>query len=169
MSKEIEVKVLDIDVEKTKDNLESLGAKFESDNLQRIYTYDLAPISTTFISLIETLKKNIGNKENELARQKLASLLTDLSDLLSEDHKRVLLQIANVQSLDVLIKDISNGNVPNVIFESGFENAVSKYNTNPNKWVRLRESGGKTTIALKQIFNRKTIAGVRQHSIDDVK
>jgi adenylate cyclase class 2 len=169
MSKEIEVKVLDIDVEKTKAILESLGAKFESDNLQRIYTYDLAPISTTFISVIEIIKKNIGNKENELARQKLTSLLADLSDLLSEDDKSVLLQIANVQSLDVLIKDISNGNVPTAIFESDFENVVSKYDTNPNKWVRLRESGGKTTIALKQIFNRKTVDGVRRHSIDDVK
>ena len=33
----------------------------------------------------------------------------------------------------------------------------------------MRESGGKTTIALKQIFNHKTVNGVRQHSIDDVK
>lgn len=169
MSKEIEIKVLDIDVEKTKKNLDSLGAKFEGDNLQRIYTYNLSPISTTFISLIEILKKNIGNKENELARQKLVSLLADLSDLLSEDEKTVLLQIANVQSLDVLIKDISNGNAPTAIFESEFENVVSKYDTNPNKWVRLRESGGKTTIALKQIFNRKTVQGIRHHSIDDVK
>jgi len=169
MSKEREIKVLDIDVKKTKKKLDSLGAKFEGDNLQRIYIYDLAPTSTTFISVIKILKKNIGNKENELARQKLALLLTDLSDLLSEDDKSVLLQIANVQSLDVLIKDISDENVPNVIFESGFENVVSKYNTNPNKWVRLRESGGKTTIALKQIFNRKTVDGVRRHSIDDVK
>lgn len=169
MSKEREIKVLNIDVEKTKKKLDSSGAKFESDILQRIYIYDLAPISTTFKSVIEILKKNIGNKEKELARQKLASLLRDLSDLLSEDDKSVLLQIANVQSLDVLIKDISNGTVPTVIFESNFENVISKYDTNPNKWVRLRESGGKTTIALKQIFNRKTVAGVRQHSIDDVK
>jgi adenylate cyclase, class 2 len=169
MSKEIEVKVLGIDFEKIKNTLESLDANFESDDLQQIYTYDLAPISTTFISVIEILKKNIGDKENELARQKLASLLTDLSDLLSEADKSVLLQIANVQSLEVLIKDISNGNIPNAIFESDFENVVSKYDTNPNKWVRLRESGGKTTIALKQIFNRKTIDGIRQHSINDVK
>lgn len=169
MIKELEIKVLDIDFEKTKNKLESLGARFEGDNLQRIYTYDLAPISTNFISVIETLKKNIGNKENELARQKLTSLLADLSDLLSEDDKAFLLQIADVQSLYVLIKDISNGNVPNIIFESRFEKVVSKYDTNPNKWIRLRESGGKTTIALKQIFNRKTIDGVRQHSIDDVK
>ena len=169
MSKEIEIKILGVDFEKTKNNLEFLGAKFEGDNLQKIYIYDLAPISTTFISIREILKKNIGKKENELARQKLALLLADLSDLLSGKDKSDLLQIANVQSLDVLIKDISNGNIPNVIFESCFEKVVSKYDTNPNKWIRLRESGGKTTIALKQIFNRKTIDGVRQHSIDDVK
>lgn len=169
MSKEIEIKVLDINFEKTKNKLESLGAKFEGDNIQRIYTYDLAPISTTFLSIKEILKKNIGNKENELARQKLVLLLADLSDLLSEDDKIVLLRIANVQSLDMLIKDILNGNAPTAIFESGFENVVSKYDTNPNKWVRLRESGGKMTIALKQIFNRKTVDGVREHSINNVK
>lgn len=169
MSKELEIKVLGIDFEETKQKLESLQAVFVGDNLQRIYTYDLAPISTTFISIKEILKKNIAPKENELARQKLVSLFADLSDLLSDDDKSVLLQITNIQSLDLLIKDISSGNVPTAIFESGFEKVVSTYDTNPNKWVRLRESGGKTTIALKQIFNRKTVDGVRQHSIGDVK
>src|SRR5687767_9538965 len=106
MSKEIEIKVLDIDFEKTKNNLESLGARFEGDNLQQIYTYDLAPISTTFISIVETLKKNIGNKENELARQKLAYLIVDLADLLSENDKDNLLRISGVQSINVLIKRI---------------------------------------------------------------
>jgi len=169
MSKELEIKVLGIDFEETKNNLKSLGAKFEGDNVQRIYTYDLPPISTTFTSIVEILKKNIGKKENELARQKLAWLLADLSDLLSEGDKDNLLQIANLRSLDLLINDISNGNVPNVICEKAIKNIVSKYDTNPNKWVRLRESGGITTVALKQIFNRRTIDGVRQHLIDDVK
>jgi adenylate cyclase class 2 len=129
----------------------------------------LAPISATFISVRETIKKNIGRKETDLAKQRLISLLVDLTDLLSDIDKEALLKVAKVQSIGELIKGVRGDVLLSAIFEDGFELLVSKYDTNPNKWVRLRESGGKTTIALKQIFNRRNVGGVRQHSIDDVK
>src|ERR1043165_6341661 len=169
MAKEIEIKVLNIDVESVRNRLDLMGAKFEGDYLQRIYTYDLAPISTRFISLRETIKKNIGSKETELAKQNLTALLADLSDLLSDDDRDELLQITNVKSLDEFIQRVSSEIIPSVIFDSRFEHVMFKYDTNPNKWVRLRTSGDKATIALKQIFNRRNIGGVRQHSINDVK
>lgn len=170
MSKELEIKVLGIDFEETKLKLESLEAVFVGDNFQSIYTYDLAPISTIFISIKETLEKNIAPKENELARQKLLSLILDLTDLLSEPDKQEIISLSKLQSLEAIIEKITNGEIPTFIFGNEFGNVVSKYDTNPNKWIRLRQSSsGKTTIALKQIFNRKTVNGVRQHSINDVK
>jgi adenylate cyclase class 2 len=169
MAQEIEIKVLDIDVKRVRKNLESLGAKFEGDNLQRIYTYDLAPISTTFISIRETIKKNIGHKETEVAKQKLASLLADLIDILSNDDRDALLKLVNAESVDEFIKSAWKEVLSSAVHDERFTKIISKYDTNPNKWIRLRESGGKITIALKQIFNRKNVGGVRQHSIDDVK
>jgi adenylate cyclase class 2 len=169
MNREIEIKVLDINPNDIKSRLESLNAEFVSDTLQKIFTYDLSPISTTFISIRETIKKNIGRKETDLAKQKLSSLLADLSDLLSDDDKNALLTIAQVRSMHEFMQSVQSEAFPPAIFDDEFERLVSKYDTNPNKWVRLRESNGKTTIAVKQIFNRKNVGGVRQHSIDDVK
>lgn len=168
MSKEIEVKILDINIEEVKKKLLQLKASFHGDSLQKIYTYDLFPISTSFIALTETLKKKIGKKESELATQKLISLLTDLSDLLLENDKQKIFELAKTD-IQSFITSITHRNIPSILFDNDFIEIISHYNTNPNKWVRLRESNGKVKIALKQIYNRKTIDGIRQHSINDVK
>lgn len=167
--KEIEVKVLDIDIILIKKKLENLGAKFQGETLQKIHTYDLFPISTSFVGIIATLKKNIGNKENELARERLVALLSDLSDLLTDDERKAMITITGFIEFEDFIKIIELGEIPQVIYSELFYNIVNNHNTNPNKWVRLRESNGKTTITLKQIFGRKVVDGIRYHSIDGVK
>ena len=168
MAREIEIKVLGIDVEKITSDLEKLGAKFEGDFLQRIFTYDLPPISTTFISVRDTLTKNIGAKENRAALQRLISLMKDLADLLYETDKDQLLKLSNTETLDEFIQGMES-EIPPAIFDKAFEEIVSRYDTNPNKWVRLRETGDKATLSLKHIFHRKNIEGVRHHLIDAVK
>jgi len=168
MSREIEVKILGVDVPEAEKTLRALGATFKGETLQKIYTYDLFPISSTFLSITETLKRNLGKKETELAKQKLYSLLTDLSGLLSADDRETILNIASVD-LSTLAEQIINANSVSIIFDNAFQEVVSHYNTNPNKWVRLRESDGKVKIASKQIYNRKVVDGIRQHSINDVK
>lgn len=169
MSKEIEIKVLNIDIDNVKEKLIKLDAKFQGDSIQKIYTYDLYPISTTYLSLISTIEKKIGIKETNLTIQKLISLLFDLSDLLSPEHKEELSILTNIPDFKIFINSISTTNIPVILFDKRFLNIIYCYNTNPNKWVRLRESKGKVKIALKQIYNRKTVDGVRQHSINDVK
>ncbi len=168
MSKEIEIKILDIDVPTVQKKLSYLGAIFKGEVLQKIYTYDLFPISTTFISIIETLRKKIGQKETELAKHKLHSLLIDLSDLLSEEDKKSIFNLTG-SDLDNIAKQVLESHIPTIFFDKVFVDIVSHYDTNPNKWVRLRESNGIVKIALKQIYNRKIVNGIRQHAINDVK
>ena len=169
INKEIEIKVLNINVEEVKQKLDNIGAVFISNNFQKIYTYDLFPISTTFSSIVETLRKNIGKKENILAIQKLIALLSDVSDLLKEDDKISLQINCAIQNFNEFVSTINIENVPSIIYDKFFISIISNYNTNPNKWVRLRESNNKVKIALKQIYNRKVVDGIRQHSINDVK
>jgi len=166
-NREIEIKVLDVNPEELRSKLQALSARFLSDEIQRIYTYDLAPISATFVSIKETIKRNVGNKEKEAAKQKLKHLLLDLLDLLSLEDQIALLRISQGQALEESIDSIASDE--SVILSKDLERIVSKYHTNPNKWIRLRESGGRVTIALKQIYNRRNIGGIREHSINDVK
>lgn len=169
MLKEIEVKILDINPKEITSRLENLSAVFIGDNIQRIYTYDLIPISADFLSVKKILTGGYGEKEKDLAAQKLALLLMDVIDLLSDQDKHKLLRIINADSWNNFLKSILTLRIPPIIFENEFEKIITKYHTNPNKWVRLRETGDKTTISLKQIYNRKSRGGVRHHSIEDVK
>jgi adenylate cyclase class 2 len=114
------------------------------------------------------LKKEIGRKETELAKQKLHSLLLDLLDLINDEDRKRVLKITGANLGDIA-NQVLTENIPSLIFSAEFAEVISNYNTNPNKWVRLRASNGKFKIALKQIYNRRTVDGVRQHSINDVK
>jgi adenylate cyclase class 2 len=169
VKREIEVKILDINVEEVKTKLHQLNAKYEDDTLQKIYTYDVFPIFPTYLSLIQILKNKLRNKETVLATQRLVALLSDLSDLLTVEHQRELVLLTNTPTFQTFINSISVNNVPEIIFSEDFKTLISNYYTNPNKWVRLRESNGKVTIALKQIYNRKITNGVRHHALGDVK
>jgi adenylate cyclase class 2 len=168
--KEIEIKILGIDPLDIERKLSILGAEFKGETLQKIHTYDLFPISATFLGIINVLKKNIAKKENELSKQKLIALLSDLSDLLKEEDKIKLAALTGEIDFNLFINFISQQDtLPAILFTDEFYQIVNDYDTNPNKWIRLRESNGKTTITLKQIFNRKVVDGVRYHSISSVK
>lgn len=168
MAKEIEVKILNVNVDAFRKKLENMGAVFLGENLQKRYVFDIFPYSATFNSILEVLNKNISEKENVLARQKLSSLLHDVADLLSDEDRFEIYRIIKSETLNDLIEMVKT-EVPECIFSEEFKKIISKYDTNPNKWVRLRESKGQTTIALKQIYSRKLVNGVRHHEVNNVK
>lgn len=178
MAREIEVKILDInEVEVTK-RLEILGAKKISDNIQRILTYDFRDISSEYHSIVYDLKCNISQKTVEHALSRAKQLFFDIDDLIKEKdidgHDRgIIKKIFNTTSLEEYFTGITINDVNKELLDNlnnkEFIKVIEKYRINPNKWIRLRQTGDDTTITIKHILGRKTNEnGVREHSINNV-
>lgn len=175
MSKEIEVKVLDINLDEIEKKLLEIGAKRISDNIQRILTYDFRDISSEYQSILYDLNNHISEKIVNHAISRLKQLFFDLDDLINEkdidgNERKAIERIFNSQSLKEYIDNaIFDENLISKLNSNEFISIVEKYNINPNKWIRLRQTGDKTTITVKHILNRKTNkSGVREHSISSV-
>lgn len=175
MAKEIEIKILDIHVEEILKKLTKLGAKRVSDDVQRILTYDFRSISSEYQSALYDLNRKISDKICNQALCRLKQLFFDLDDLINEkdndgQDRETLNEVLGDSSLSNFID--SNIELEEKIVKLNNEsllNIIEKYNINPNKWIRLRKTGNKTTITIKHILNRKTnVNGVREHAISDV-
>lgn len=176
MAKEIEVKILEVDVDQLEQRLTELGAEKISDDVQRILTYDFRNISSEYHSILYDLNNNGSEKILNHAMGRLKTLFFDLDDLVNEkdttgEQKKIIKQIFDEQSLSVFLSQNyrRQSELVNKLNDKRFMDIVEKYKINPNKWIRLRKTGNKISITIKHILNRKTDEnGVREHSINDV-
>ncbi len=104
---EKEIKILNIDVESTREKLDNIGATFKSKKEQKIYTYDIMTINYRFEEAILLLKS-----DNELlkttATKKLAIVLDEFEDLVNDKKLNLILNDLNVDSFsDLLSNDAS--------------------------------------------------------------
>lgn len=150
---EKEVKVLDIDVEKTKLKLKNMGADFLGLKNQKIYTYDIPTIYYRFVEAISLL-----NTSNDLliktTIKKLRGTLDEFCDLIEDEKLYAIYNEMNIFCFeDVLCKEpkqiIS-------IFNSSkiFQKEISNKLINPNKWIRLRQSNDKIELTTKHIYDK---------------
>ena len=119
---ELEVKILDINEKEFISKIERLGAKFKSDNKQILYTYDLQSIYGRFLDLLILINNPESKIKINTSIQKLKLLFFEIDNLLNEEDKKELKSII------------------------GNDNLLS------NKWIRLRDTNGKATIAVKHIL-----------------
>lgn len=175
MAKELEIKILDIDIDTIKNKLGTIGAKFVSDIKQQIYTYDLLSLDSTYLGIINDLKSNT-EKRCISAFSRLKQLFFDIDDLISEfdinhEHRDMIFKMLNYEKLTEYIKQVKVHSELNlsVLDSEEFIEMISKYTINPNKWIRLRKSGEFSSITINQILNRKTNdKGVREHKVNNV-
>jgi len=168
---ELEIKILDVDVEHTKSDLVRMGAKCIFDGLQRLFVYDFYPLNSTYHSIVWTLNTSSSHKEKELSLKKLRQLLGEVDDLLSFKDRKIVESICKSDGLKVLATKISEttNEVMLILNNEEFINVITKYSTNPNRWVRLRADDHQATLSVKHIFDRKVLNSTREHSIDRVK
>jgi len=168
MNKEIEVKILDINVENIQTLLERLNCKFQFDRLQRLVTYDFHPINSIFSQLNFEIE-HITDKTNlSILQLKLWKFFKDLFDIVSENEKYIIKKEmeSNLAFSDLFQKKIDFTKFD--FFSSDkFINIVKKYSINPNKWIRIRTDGVTTTIATKHI-KRDTSTFINEYDIDAV-
>ena len=104
MSKlEKEVKVLNIDIDYTRDKLIEIGATFINKKEQEIYTYDIPTIYYRFEEALQLLKSTNKLMINT-SLTKLRIVLEEFVDLVSDDELNEIYFDLNISSFDELLK-----------------------------------------------------------------
>lgn len=152
---EKEIKVLDINVEQLRKKLEYLRATLKSDGIQKIYVYDLPSIYSRFYDCMMQLEKCSKPYDLEVCKNKLKNLFLEIDNLVTKEQQENIYAAVGYKYLsDVLsIQDIYK--LKEVLTKTEVRSLIKQFGINPNKWVRLRETNGKTTITIKHILNKK--------------
>lgn len=161
---EKEIKILDVSVFEAEQKLKDLGAEFIFKNKQKIYTYDLPSISCRLGEAIDVLNSNPNPLVKHAYFQKLETVLLEVEDLLSDEDVSPVLELYKVSSLAEVVSKITDfaefANLPII-------DKIKGLFINPNKWVRLRETNGDTTLTVKHVFekNKDSIQKVAEFEI----
>ena len=129
--------------------LEKLGAKKIEECYQYLYTYDLATIYGRFVDILTQLNHPVSNIKYETALAKLKLFFFDVDNLLKEKEKEKLETIVGERNLSNLLEKDS---LLTILNDKKLDKFFQKYHNNDSKWIRVRETNGKTTIAVKHIL-----------------
>lgn len=156
---ELEVKVLDIDEKKFRKKLENLGAEFKNEFFQILYTYDLPTIYGRYVDLLLQINNPESDIKYETTVEKLKLLFFEIDNLLDLENKKKLEKITKCDCLlDVLNKD----NYIEILNNEKLIEFIKSFHNNSNKWIRVRKSKDKTTIAVKHILAKKESSSIQQ-------
>ena len=151
---EKEIKVLDINSEKVKSDLLGMGATFKGEKNQKIYVYDVPSIYYRFLEI-----RSLINSDSKLTIstniQKLKNLILEYIDLVDDEELSKIIEKLNIKDLRI-INELPIEEIKDILFDSDLEKSFGKFNINPNKWIRLRETNGKTELTVKHILEKQT-------------
>jgi adenylate cyclase class 2 len=146
---ELEVKILDIDKDAFIEKIRSLGATFKNENKQYLYTYDLPTSYGRFIDIKTQLEDNESQIKYETALDKLRLLFFDIDNLLTIEDKELLKNFIDSDNLSSLC---TKDNILEYLNKQELIDFISKFHNNNKKWIRVRQTNDKTTIAIKHIL-----------------
>ena len=146
---ELEVKVLDINKEKFIKKIKSLGATLKLETKQFLYTYDLPTIYGRFVDIKTQLKDKESDIKYESALEKLKLLFFELDNLLTEKNKKELKTIIGSDNLSCICM---KNNLFDYLNNKKLIYFIKKFHNNSKKWIRVRQTNDKTTIAVKHIL-----------------
>lgn len=146
---ELEVKILDINKDEFIHKIKSMGATLKKETKQYLYTYDLPTIYGRFIDIKTQLKDNESDIKYETALKKLKLLFFELDNLLTEENKKELSEIIGEDNSSCLY---SKDNLLDYLDNNKFVVFINKFHNNSKKWIRVRQTNDKTTIAVKHIL-----------------
>lgn len=146
---ELEVKILDIDKAEFITKIKTLGATLKSETKQFLYTYDLPTIYGRFIDIKTQLNDNESKIKYDTAIEKLKLLFFEVDNLLTENDKKELTRITGYDNLSCLC---TKNNLINYLNDKKLVQFINKFHNNQKKWIRVRQTNDKTTIAVKHIL-----------------
>lgn len=146
---ELEVKILDIDEEKLINKIKELGGiKIEECN-QYLYTYDLPTIYGRYQDILLQLNEPESEIKKETALSKLQLLFFELDNLLTKEQKEKTNEIIGEETF---IQLLENKNLLEILNKVELIDFLKQFHNNNKKWIRLRKTNQKTTIAVKHIL-----------------
>jgi adenylate cyclase class 2 len=153
---EKEVKVLNINKQALLEKLNQLGIEVNQTSIQKIYTYDMPTLYHRFLEIKCLLAQdNVLLVKTNLAR--LGCLLEELFDFLSQEEEQIFFDIFGIKKWEDFAT-ISGETLQKIaISNKQLEQLFEKHLINENKWVRLRQTNNKTTIAVKHIIQKKKV------------
>ena len=162
---ELEVKILDINKDEFIKKIKSLGATLKKETKQYLYTYDLPTIYGRFIDIKTQLKDNESIIKYETALEKLKLLFFELDNLLTEKNKKELNSIIGYDNISCLCQ---KDNLIDYLNNRKLINFIKKFHNNSKKWIRVRQTNDKTTIAVKHILadNETTLQQMQETEIE---
>lgn len=145
---EIEVKVLNIDVEDARRRIIESGGLELGKIHQRLFTYDLPTIRGRYTEILDVLNSSELNTTHDVAFSRMKNLLFEIDNLESNSLQKICKTFDITKLENILLQrnylDLLNSDI--------MLEFVQKLTVNPNKWIRLRDSNGKITLATKHIL-----------------
>lgn len=146
---ELEIKILDINKDEFIDKIKSMGATLKKETKQFLYTYDLPTIYGRFVDIKTQLKDNESEIKYETALEKLKLLFFELDNLLTKEDKKELQEIIAYDNVSSLC---SKDNLFDYLDNNKLVDFINRFHNNSKKWIRVRQTNDKTTIAVKHIL-----------------
>lgn len=146
---ELEVKILDIKKDAFIKKIKAQGAILKGEVHQYLYTYDLPTIYGRFIDIREQIIDHESDIKVETAIEKLKLLFFELDNLLTEKDKKQLKEIVRVNNTSSLC---TKKNLLEILKNPRFIRFMKKFHNNSKKWIRVRQTNEKATIAVKHIL-----------------
>jgi len=166
--KEIEIKILDIDVLQVKKNLEANGCIFKGDNIQKYYVYNTKPFSSEIPALVLDINNaHINSNYKQDIKARLVQKVIVLFSLIDKESANELLEFFRAKKIDDLCDFLFNDKYLETMEISGLIEILKKHTYNPNEWIRLRQTGNECTYTIKRI-KRDTIPFVKNYNINSV-
>ena len=164
---EKEIKILNVNKNEIERKLQQLGAEKLEESLQKIYVYDLPSIYTRFLDCILQLKQVNQPYDIEICRNKLQGVLTEIDNLTTINEQEILQEKFSTKYFIELLNRTNNESLLEVFSCKSIVEIIKKYGINPNKWVRVRQTNGITTITVKHILNSEVHNG-KENEIQSV-
>lgn len=146
---ELEVKILNIEVDLICKKIEDLGGILLQNTLQQLYTYDLPTICGRYNELVSQIKNPESRVKYVVAVDNIKQLFFELDNLLNTKDREDIQSILCIKNLndfkyeDDLLEKLSSQEMIKII---------ERFQINPNKWIRLRKTNDKVTLAIKHIL-----------------
>lgn len=150
MGLELEVKILDINPEYEEDKIIKKGGRRVKEVSQKLYTYDLLSIHGRFQEIVSHLESN-NLVEIDVNFEKLKNLFWEIDNFDSS------LDLSFFEDSQILhLGDILNHtNWKELIKNVQLMSYLKRLGTNPCKWIRLRKTNERTTLAVKHILDNE--------------
>lgn len=155
---ELEVKVLNINIENIIKKIENLGGVKVEEMNQYLYTYDLPTIYGRYIDILTELNNPESDIKYEVALERLHLLFDEIDQMASENQIEELKQITKKKSFIELLKQ---EDLLKVLNQNSFLEYMRQFHNNSKKWIRLRKSNKKRTLAIKHIL-KEDGSGIQQ-------